>query len=363
MRLVAVRTLAPGDVLARTLHAADGRVLLAAGVRLSEQHIKRIRELQVPAAWVEDELSEGISPGDLIHEATRIEALRVLREVLRPEVVQRGIPGPLFRRASRVVDDLLDDLRSSRDALYGLTDVRAPADYACGHALAVAVLAARTGMSLGYGELRLKRLALGAFLHDLGTAALPEAVLAAPRQLTPDEFQLVQRHPQLGFEALRRTDGVQPAAAVVALEHHERWDGSGYPRGLAGDSLHEHSRVVAVADVFDAMTSDRPYRPRWQPSDALDHLQAGSGLLFDPVAVEAFTQNVTAFPQGTAVQLGSGAVGLVVRAHRAWPTRPVVRLLTEPDGQRLPVPRDVDLAASQDDEVVGPATWEDPRTG
>lgn len=359
LRLMSVNDLIPGMRLAKNIYAADGRVLLSVGTAINERYLRRLRELHISTMWVEDGVSAGITVDDVVHDETRTEAVNVTREAMQAVTTVKGLRDDLLGRVSQVVDDILDDLLRNRDAVYSLTDIRALHDYTFGHSVSVAILAVLTGITLGYNELRLKRLGVGALLHDVGKAALPETVLYAPRKLTDEEFALVKQHPKIGFDVLRKADGIQPTSAIIALEHHERLDGSGYPQSLRGDKMHEFSRLVAVCDVFDAMTSDRPYRPRMFPSAALEHLRAEAGRLYDPAMVEAFVQNVAAFPPGTVVRLSSGAVGLVVVARRRAPTRPIVRLLTDPSGHRLPFPEDVDLMNVPDWFVAAPITRED----
>lgn len=362
MRLMSVNDLVAGLRLARNIYAGDGRVLLAAGTVLTDRYAQRLRDLHIRTVWVEDGVSNGIVVDDVVHDQTRAEAVKVTREAMVAVTTEKGLRDDVLNRVSQVVDDLLDELLRNRDAVYSLTDIRALNDYTFGHSVSVAILAVLTGITLGYNELRLKRLGVGALLHDVGKAALPDTIIFAPRKLSDEEFALVKRHPEIGFKVLRKVPGIQPTSAIIALEHHERLDGSGYPRGLTGDAMHEFSRLVAVCDVFDAMTSDRPYRPRWLPSAALEHLRAEAGKLYDPLMVEAFIQNVAAFPPGTVVRLSSGAVGLVVVARRLSPTRPIVRLLTDPSGHRLPFPEDVDLMNVPDWFVAAPITREDVAT-
>jgi len=158
--------------------------------------------------------------------------------------------------------------------------------YTFGHSQRTAELAVRLGLQLRLGEDSLRALARGAFLHDVGKIAIPDAILNKPGRLDAEERTIIETHPQVGFELVSGSLGLEEALPVV-LHHHERWDGKGYPGALAGKAIPLVARVAAVADVWDALTSDRSYRPGLDPADALAHIVAGRGTHFDPRAVDA----------------------------------------------------------------------------
>jgi hypothetical protein len=157
--------------------------------------------------------------------------------------------------------------------------------YTHGHSERTAKVAVQLGVRLGLDENTLRALARGAYLHDVGKIAIPDDILNKPAQLTPDERTVVETHPQVGFELVAPVAALQEALPVV-LHHHERWDGTGYPRQLGGKTIPLIARVAAIADVWDAMTSDRSYRPGLAPEQALAHIEAGRGTHFDPALVD-----------------------------------------------------------------------------
>ncbi len=156
-----------------------------------------------------------------------------------------------------------------------------------GHALRVARLAVELGRSLGLPEEQLVHLRRGALLHDIGKMVVPDAILRKPGPLTDEEWNIMRRHPENGRDFLSRVDYLAPALDIPYC-HHERWDGSGYPRGLRGEEIPLSARVFAVADNYDALTSDRPYRRAWPEEDVLGHLAAHAGTQFDPGIVSEF---------------------------------------------------------------------------
>jgi HD-GYP domain-containing protein (c-di-GMP phosphodiesterase class II) len=152
-------------------------------------------------------------------------------------------------------------------------------------------MAVELGMSMALGPDQLRVIARGAYLHDVGKIGIPDEILNKPDKLTPEEWKIIQTHPQLGYELASAAPSLKEALPVI-LHHHERIDGGGYPGGLAGSDIPLEARVVAVADVWDALTSDRAYRKGWSPEMALAHIRDGAGTHFDPQVVDALVRLV-----------------------------------------------------------------------
>ncbi len=203
------------------------------------------------------------------------------------------------RRQSEVAgvleDVFLDDpfthiVRGYPEALSTLVKaVEVKDSYTHGHSERTAELAVELGLQMSLPSDRLRIIARGAFLHDLGKIAIPDHILNKPGALTAEERKVVETHPQLGYELASTAPSLREVLPVI-LHHHERLDGKGYPSGLAGSSVPMEARVVAVADVWDALTSDRAYRPGWDPAHALAHIEAGRGTHFDPAVVDALAR-------------------------------------------------------------------------
>jgi HD-GYP domain-containing protein (c-di-GMP phosphodiesterase class II) len=171
------------------------------------------------------------------------------------------------------------------DALIGAVEAKDP--YTSGHSERVAELAARIGLRMGLQPEALRALHQGAALHDVGKISVPDQILNKPGELDPDEWRWIERHPEVGWELASRARSLRASLAAVRF-HHERWDGSGYPDHLAGQDIPLSARIVAVADVWDALTSERAYRPAWEADRAVAHVAGAAGALFDPACVESF---------------------------------------------------------------------------
>jgi len=193
----------------------------------------------------------------------------------------------------RVLEGLHEVEQREREMLYRLAKAIEYRDLGTGiHLLRMSHYAEVLAEALGMPDEETRILTLAAPLHDIGKIGVPDAILLKRGSLTEEEFAVMRRHPLIGYEILRDSQSrfVQ-MGALIAMRHHERWDGSGYPDGLKGDEIPLPARIVAVADVFDALTSERPYKPAWSTEEALDYMKENSGTLFDPVVVDALLAN------------------------------------------------------------------------
>jgi HD-GYP domain-containing protein (c-di-GMP phosphodiesterase class II) len=209
----------------------------------------------------------------------------------------------------------------------------------------VAVLSVMTGISLGYNELKLRDLGVGALLHDLGKVKIDERIYNKPGSLTSEEFDTIKLHTTYGFEMLQSMKSVNILCAHVAFQHHERFDGQGYPRGMKGKEIHDFARIVSLADVYDALTADRPYRRALRPYHAVEYLNSMGGTQFDPDLTKAFVEHIAIYPVGSYVNLNTKQKAIVVSVNKPNKTRPVVRVLTDIDGNPT-TPFELDLSTA-----------------
>lgn len=202
------------------------------------------------------------------------------------------------------------------------------------HCVNVALLATITGMRLGYKEKRLKYLTMGALLHDLGKLNVPKEILNKPGSLKDDEFVIMKQHPLMGVEMLKNTP-LLPSVLATVKDHHERWNGKGYPYGLIGNNIHMDAQIVAVTDVYEALTANRPYRKGLPPHHALEMIIAWSGKDFNPKVVQAFRESLILYPENAIVTLNTREIGVVAAVPLQMPTRPLIRLLFDNNGRFL----------------------------
>jgi HD-GYP domain-containing protein (c-di-GMP phosphodiesterase class II) len=203
------------------------------------------------------------------------------------------------------------------------------------------------GRQMGMKEDELVKLGLAAALQNIGYIALSQDMLNEPTKLTAIELHEVQQHTQYGYLILKDNTALSADIVETIYQHHERWSGKGYPRGLKKDQINLHARIIAVADVYYALVSRRPHRQSNLPNEAIEFIMAYSGEHFDPEVVKLFTRLVPLYPAGIMVKLNTGELGIITDAKPGLIGRPNIRICYDKDYKQLTNPYDIDLAESQ----------------
>lgn len=196
---------------------------------------------------------------------------------------------------------------------------------------------------MGFSREELSELGMGAVLHDVGKCKIPLKVLMKPSVLTDDEFKIMKLHTVYGYDIINSVSGLSKKIANVAFQHHEKWDGTGYPQGLKECQIDSFSRIVTVADIYDALTANRIYRRRDMPHEAAEYIVGYSSYKFDPKIAQAFIKNITVYPDGCIVLLNNGKIGRVVESSKNMSIRPKVRVIADKDGPPVLESYTVDL--------------------
>lgn len=233
----------------------------------------------------------------------------------------------------------------------GLAALQRLDDYTYLHSLSTALISMGIAIRLGWSESATVELGLAAILHDVGKTMVPAAILQKPGPLTANEWQLMRRHPEYGCAMLSRQGNVSDAVLQAVMQHHERIDGSGYPQRLKGSAITEQAKIIAIADVYDAMTSDRCYKPSTAAHRALEQILSNEQL-FDTTYSQALITMLDIFPVGSRVLLANGAEGIVVACHPNCPTRPQLLLIKDAGGAPLNPPVPCDLARQKGIEII-----------
>ncbi|HEX6833293.1 MAG TPA: HD domain-containing phosphohydrolase [Rudaea sp.] len=237
---------------------------------------------------------------------------RELRSRCRNLLLLRQQGESVKERARSLERQVLEGLREveerERETLFRLAKAIEFRDFGTGlHLMRMARFAGLIADAMNLPEEDVRMLEIAAPLHDIGKIGVPDAILLKHGRLSEEEFAVMRKHPQIGFEILRDSQSrfVQ-LGAIIALRHHERWNGSGYPDGLRGEEIPVSARIVAVADVFDALISERPYKPAWPVDDAIAYVRENSGSLFDPACVDALLRDVSQVYQIAQMRMSPG---------------------------------------------------------
>ncbi|QED49222.1 HD-GYP domain-containing protein [Cytobacillus dafuensis] len=346
MRLVTTASVEAGSVLAKAIYNEKGQILLNVGMVLKEGIIQRLQDLGISYVYIKDSQTEDIICEGTLSDSLRREAIQTIFTTFHDIQKEKKLSSSFVvektsKRFSQLVRSLLEEIKSKNELLNLLSDAFTYDNYIFTHSLNVTLYSLAIGMELKLSPKELEILGLGAIFHDIGKLKVPLDVLLKPNQLTKDEYESIKKHAEEGFEILRKVQTIPLLVAHCAYQHHERINGTGYPRGIMGTEIHYFGKIIAVADVFDAVTSNRVYRRAMLPHEGLEILYGGSGTLFDQKIVEAFRLAVAIYPVGITVELNDGRKGIVSGQNTGYGDRPIIRIL-EQNEERV-APYEVDL--------------------
>ncbi len=360
MRRVHLDLVETGMILAKDIFNDTGRILLRANVEMKPRYLNNLRQAGIDYIYVRDNRLEDITVEDPIHEKTRHEARQMVKNITMG-LSAPGVPGKVAgsinvrdRDILETVNKIIDELLDTRDIVVQMVDIRNRDNYLFAHSVNCAVLSALVAKKMHYRPKELRWVAAGALFHDLGMLTVPKNIVNKPGELSAEEFAAIKEHPLRGFEIFKTTSVFDARAGAVVFQHHERFHGQGYPRGLAGKDIYPLAQIAGIADVYDAMTSDRPYRKAHRPHEAVEMLLSKGEELFDVSVLQQFLSLIAAYPVGVHVLLSTGESGLVIDNNPGFTLRPVVRILYG-DGKDLtplPEPRDIDLSRTLDLTII-----------
>jgi HD-GYP domain-containing protein (c-di-GMP phosphodiesterase class II) len=339
MHIIQTSLLQPGDKLGKPVYTESGQILVGTSVSLTSGMIKRLQSLGIYTVYIEDPRTDDLVIEDSVSEVSRQRATQVVYQafsnMIESKKWNRTISlsklGTQFRQA---FEDILYDLQNKKELLVHLSGIYTASNYLYIHSVNVGIYAAVLGMALGLKRDQLIELGIGAMLHDIGKTQIDPKILDKPEKLTDKEFEEIKKHTTYGYEILREQPDIPLLSAHCALQHHERVDGSGYPRSLQGNEIHEYGKIVGLVDVYDALVANRSYRKGYLPHEALDIIFASSQQ-FDLTMMTTFRDHIIIYPVGMMVTLTTGEKGVVVDVNSRHPHRPIVRVLKNPRGENI----------------------------
>lgn len=371
MRLVPVNCVRPGTHLGKTLYNSSGSILLKHGIELNETLLARLEENGIGLVYIDDGYSQQ-EIHDIIQPEVRHRAIDSLRNVF--ELIERKPRASseevhdvrkqlLMKSMSKYLDTvktvsatIIDNILSSQTLMINLVDIKTYDSHTYEHSLNVAVLSLILGIEAKMGRNLLHSLFIGALLHDVGKVLVP---VKAGRQLSEAEKELMKEHPLRGYEYLKESRSIDGTAKSVILQHHERADGLGYPRGTPGEFISQAARIISIANCYDNLTSNTLEGPAVPPNEAMEYLMGGAGTEFDFELVSLFVRKIIPYPPGTLVRLSNGEIAVVTEVNSNFPLRPVVRCITRGTGavssQALNLMQEYSI-------IITGVQLEDPRT-
>ncbi len=308
------------------------------------------QELQIEPKRID--LGQELARAHVLHS----EANRIVRGLIQDVRLGKQVE---LEQVEPVVESMIDSVFRNQDALLPLARLKDHDNYTFQHSVSVCALLVSFARGLKMERALIKQIAIGGLLHDVGKARVPDEILNKPAKLTEAEFAKMKSHVVQSILILQNTPGISQIALDVAAQHHERFDGTGYPNKLKGEQISLYGRMGAIVDVYDAITSDRVYHKGMTPTAALGRLLEWSKYHFDPDLVRAYIKCVGIYPSGSLVRLESGRLGIVLEQHEDKMMKPRVKVIFHADNKHYLPPEVIDLAWSGcKDKITGHEDFE-----
>jgi len=312
--------------------------------RVPEEEFSKSRPALDPLSTTPCSVAEETERAKAVVGKAKRKVMKLFGEARLGRVVEAAEVAPL-------VDEISASVARNPFALINVARLKNKDEYTYMHSVAVCALMVNLARTLELNEVLVRELGLAGMLHDLGKMAVPDPVLNKPGKLTDEEFAVVRQHPQRGYDLLVQAEDAPAIAAEVVLHHHEKFDGSGYPHGLKGEEISLHARMGAICDVYDAITSNRPYKEGWAPAESIARMLEWEGH-FDPKLLDAFVRSIGIYPVGTLVRLRSNRLGLIVGENKREPTHPKVKAFYSIYERALTRPEIVTIGNSLRDDAI-----------
>lgn len=348
-----VSRLKNGMTTAQSIYNRQGASYLTRGTKLNKQYIDRLRKIGVPDVTVTsvDPNIALLPPEDIIKEETRVNAIhQVFDTYSRLQEEETTEVSPLLTVSESIITDLID----KPENLVQMTDIRLYDDYTFAHSVNVAALSAMLGILCHFPKKDILTITTGGLLHDIGKLDVAKQILNKPSALNQDEFDSIRQHPLCGYNRLMQIQDHRFNAKVIAdiaFQHHEHLDGNGYPQHLHGEDISDFSRIVAIADVYDALTTQRPYKKAYAPHIAYKIMTRCSGKQFDPALLSLFFNHVALYPTGTVLKTAMG-YGIVKSIKIGMTKYPRLILFADGNHRLFATPMIVEVAEQEPDFIL-----------
>jgi len=369
----------PGMILSRPIYGDDSNVLLNEGTVLTSKYIQNLQLWEIPEIHIYDKVDQkvaaedsdadiqgkGLDEGEILIRAKaaivnlnkeaeeKVAVIKEVREKVKDSVhllmeISKNTERVDFEKTQGIVDTFVRDLLDETNILLNLLEIRSLAGHLYNHSINVCSISLLIADSMGFSDDELRRLGIAALMHDVGMLKIPESVYNKNSALNDEEYELIKKHPIYSAQMLKSSPGFSDEVALIVYQHHERYDGRGYPKGTAGDEIHPYAQIITVADAFESMTNPRPYRHKMSAYEAVKEIIANSGRQFNPKVVKHFITRMAVYPIGSFVQLNTGQIAVVFESNKAVPLRPKIKLILDAEKNELSEKNIVDLSKNRE---------------
>lgn len=343
MRRVPLDKIQEGYRVGKTIYTNEGKILLQAGSELTERKINHLTKVGYTSLYIVDELSDEVLE-DLVDSKVRIDSIKSVKNVFdsfrNHQKYLSKINASTMKKQKKIeyqnaaimqssAINIVDDLLNKKHSVINVVDIKSNNGYLYQHSVNVAVLAVTFGMKLGLSMNKLRDLAVGGMMHDIGYNLIDYDSFNNAEPLDDEKRKTIHTHPKEGYEYLKDNMDINAHVRMIVYQHHEWINGEGYPQGIKGTDITELARIVAITDMYDALTSDRPYRKAYSVQEATEYLLASSLHQLDFELVKEFVKIIIPYPIGTVVKLTNGEIGVVIEVDVDYPLRPKVKIVKQ----------------------------------
>jgi len=329
LKLISINELEVGDILDQDIENDNGVVFAGTGTKVTHSILARILNLSIDFIYVKDE-NESIveDSGESFSFEAEINkdfanTVESFKNVFMSAKFGQKIIVDEFKTS---VKPLVNNIINNDNILGNLRSIKLNDAYTYKHSINVGLVSTMIGKWLGYNENDLADLVIAGMLHDIGKSKVPSSIIDKKGPLNNGEFEIIQSHVDFGFEVLSATEGINENIKLGVRHHHERFGGGGYQLGLKGENIHEFGRIIAIADIFDAMTSDRSYKSKISPFKVAEYIRELSFDHLDPRITGVFLRKIAHFYVGNKVKLNNGNAGEVILVNKSNYTKPLIRI-------------------------------------
>lgn len=321
--------LKPGMVLARDVWGKSSFLpLVNAGNKLTQRAINSFIAKDIIGVYIECECSDDIEIKETMPMEIKVRVTAEIEKVFKDLHFQKSKTFTSIKSLNRVADYLVDVITENDECMINMVDIKNYNEYAYVHSMQVGILCTLMGKKLEFSKNKLKEIAMAGMLHDVGKIGIPLEILDKTDKLTDEEFEIIKQHPNLGLIKLSSCKTLSKNILDGVKNHHEKLDGTGYPQKLKGDEISEFGKIIAVADVYDALTSTRSYREAWESHKAINYMMSCVDTHFDVDFLNIFLKVVAAYPIGVLVKLNNDTVGVVIDSVEGLPLNPIIKVLS-----------------------------------
>jgi putative nucleotidyltransferase with HDIG domain len=342
---VNVAELLTGDILAADVYSTSGKVLIKKNTVISDSAILGLKKNYIDSVYIFRN-SGSIDTSDLIN----------IKEILIKEAVEIIDTQVMkfIKKEKNIYDmkNIIIELLKNDKIINLLLPLRVIGDNIYRHCISVAFYAVAVGKEMYFPTNRLFILGTAALLHDVGMTEIPIEIINKNGVLTEEEKEIIQRHPRYGFEIIQSTEAFSAEIYSIILEHHERYDGTGYPGGLVNDKIHTMAKIIAVCDVYDALTSDRAYRTKHTRSESIEYLLGSGNYYFNHEIVKALINTIVIYRYGQWIELSTKEIGVVTDDEvQGFNIKPKIAVYFDEAGNQLKVPKLLDLSLRENANI------------